>query len=275
MLKSKKFWMFVAILVILPFTIKVNAQTSDTVRTQARIDTVHVTETAITGYIMFDPAVNAGDDHTLRFATLKTAGVINDYGTWQVQYDFANMSLGAAQGEFTRNALGGKVGLYIGRVFTAAGQITPAPDGLYAPNWSSVYLPFTFIGDGIGAQYTYKSLDLYTVSNQRVSAAGTFKGFEALWEDSIGTELGYTTPFSILALHPSFKVLFFDDKGTTQHATSNWIDLGSGIRYYQLVKWGRTQEASAGLTLDVQNVRLKAFYNTHAKNYFGEVVFSF
>ncbi len=248
--------------------------TDTTVSNPKRIDTVRIWSPNVTGYVMVDPAMQSGQEHTLRFAVLKTSGAITGFGTWQVQFDFASLSVVAAQAEHKQPLLGGTFQYYAGRVFTAGGQITPAPNGLYAPNWSSVYLPFTFIGDGFGTQYTYKGLDLYAVSTHRMSAAATYKGLEALWEDKVGTEIGYTTPYGVLEFHPSLKVLFFE-RGRNQYAGCNWFNLGHGLRCYQLAKWGVTEELSLGLTLDIPSVRLKGFYNLKAQTTFTEVVFSF
>ena len=249
--------------------------TTDTTSPSTQVDTVRIWSTPITGYVLFDPAVNAGEEHTLRFATLKTTGVINRHTNWQVQFDFASLTLVAAQAEYKHDLFGGTFQSFVGRVFTAGGQITPAPNNLYAPNWSSVYLPFTFIGDGIGTQFTYKGFDAFLVSTNRISAAATYKGLEALWEDSIGTEVGYTPTYAVGFLHPSLKTLFFADNGKSQYAASNWLNLGHGLRCYQLAKWGRTEGLSVGLTLDVPNVRVKAFYDLKAETAFSELVFTF
>lgn len=249
--------------------------TADTAATQSRVDTVVIAKSVTSGYILFDPAVNKGDDHELRFAVVKTTGAIQKFGTWQVQFDFASMTLVAAQAEYKHDLFGGTFQGFAGSVFPAGGQITVAPNGLYAPNWSSVYLPFTFTGDGIGMQFTYKQLDAYLVSTNRTSAAATFKGLEALWEDHVGTEVGYTTPYKVLGAHPSMKALFFADHGKTQHASSFWVGLGHGLRFYQLSKWGRTEGYSAGITYDVQSIRLKWFYDLTNERHFAEFICSF
>ncbi len=234
-----------------------------------------VDSTTIGGYVMTQAPTNAGENSfTNRWAVVKATGYA-DGTKVSFQYDVVSQCVVEAQG--TRSfALGtGNLDVFAGATFTAAGQITPAPDGLTTEWWHEVFMNYSFLGNGVGLAYTNGDFAGYAVRTDVLSIAATCHGLQGLWQEGFGGTIAYDGQLHRL-LNPFLGVTFFNDCGDNQYSFMNTVFVDDNLGIYWGGDAGRIEEARIGGYWDYNpNIRLKAAYSVKAEKSFVEVVCHF
>jgi len=231
-----------------------------------------VDSTTIGAYAMIQAPTNDGENSfTNRFAVAKLAGYAKNTKIG-IQYDFASSCLIEAEGMMTY----GNFTISAGATFTAAGQITPAPNGLNTEWWYEVFNSYTFLGNGIGMSYANGPLTAYAVRTDMFSAAILYRGFQALYQENYAGSVAYEGSWNKL-VNPFIGVTFFNPGlGKSQFTASNFVQVNDNLRLYGVVDWGKVKEERVGLAYTVNpNAKVVGYYNVEANKTFLEAVFSF
>ncbi len=235
----------------------------------------------IGGYVMAQAPLTSGEHFNNRWSVMKVTGY-SDGIRGEFQYDLASNTMIAVQGCVPKSIFGGEATLYVGATFTAAGQITPAPNQLNGKLWFPVHNSYTFIGNGIGVGYNRGPLSLYAVRTNEYSAAVTLYGVELLWQEDFAKTAGFTTPK--LSLFDAFQVNAYGAKtwynGGQEDQLSGIVNLDyKSFRVYYAVNDGDVHNRSVGIRLDAtKHIRVKAlraFFSDGSHGDFAEMVFSF
>jgi hypothetical protein len=231
----------------------------------------------IGGYAMVQAPHDSVKQFTNRFSVLKVKGYIDGIrGDFQV--DFASMSLVAAQGCIPVRALGENTEIYIGRTFSAAGQITPAPNQLNGKGWHPIFADYCFIEDGVGISYAHGPLQAYGVWGANYSVSATAYGMQVLWQDKFARTIAYQSPTDpLLHVFNVFggKTFFYNGPQKNQVTACVNADIKT-VRAYYAVNDGRTVVNATGIRWDItKHIRVKGQYNLMTDAKFFELVCSF
>ncbi len=228
--------------------------------------------TTIHGLVLVQAPTNAGEHNfTNRFAIAKLAGYRENVKIG-FQYDLASNCVIQAEGILTY----GNFKVSSGATFTAAGQITPAPEGLNTQWWYEVYNSYTFLGTGLGLNYTSGPLTAYAVRTDMFSAAALYKGFQVLYQENFGSTVAFESPWSTKVFNPFFGATFYHRGGENQYTAANFVQVNDDLRLYGVFDWGKVQEERLGIAYTVNaNAKVLGYYNVEAEQTFVEGVFSF
>jgi hypothetical protein len=235
----------------------------------AQIDSV-----TLGGYVMVKGPDKDSSGFVNRWSVAK-AKVYVDGLCFQSQYNLANNTMVEAEGVITRNFGQSILTICAGRTFTATGQITPSPKGLTTEWWHEVFMNYTFIEDGVGLGFNHAGLNAYLVRGSEWSAAATFHGFQALWQQDHAATVAYEGMWYGW-YRPFLGVTFFQDGKKDQYCLLNTVLITPTLQFYWGGDAGRVEEGRFGGCWDITpHVRLKAAYTVKAERVFTEIVCHF
>jgi hypothetical protein len=238
----------------------------------AQIDSVH-----FGGYVMTQAPHDSVKSFTNRWAVTKLT-LYSDGVRGEFQYDLASNCMVAAQGCIPKSLFGGEATLYVGATFTAAGQITPAPNQLNGKLWFPVYNSYTFIGNGIGVGFNRGPLSMYVVRTNEFSAAVTFHGIEMLWQEDFAKTIAVnSSKLNVLGVDVSYFAGYTWYNGDREDQITACYNFDyKAMRLYFGANGGDIHNYVSGARYDFNShIRVKYQYNFTSEEHFMEAVFSF